>query len=948
MEKTRQELQQEIDMLRREIKVAREAAEITSDFVVKQFEQTERMLHRFQSADGERQAVLDAATQLSIIATDLGGTIKLFSKGASTLLGYTPDEMVGQCNILSLHLPVELDHYGKKVSGVDGSNLRNMKVFDQFVKQKQTYAHEWKYLCKDGGRLPVSLSVTSLDNPDGRLVGYLFTAMDMTAQKQMERELINSKEVAESANASRGEFLARMSHEIRTPMNGIIGMSSLLQKTLLEPKQHDYVEKILGSANALLHLVSDILDFSKVDAGKLQMEEVSFYLGDVLDSVTNVVGMKAEEKGIEFLFDIDPQISGKLIGDPLRLGQVLMNLAGNAVKFTEQGEIVISVKEEERYQDESILRFAVRDSGIGLEQEQIKRLFSAFSQADDSITRKYGGTGLGLAICKQLTELMGGTIWVESLPGKGSEFLFTAKLKVSVENQKSEMGGGQPLSGLRALVVDDNESVREVLAAMLLSFGINVDSATDGISAITSLDMAVEQGRPYDVILLDLKMPGDGGVETAERIKSRDSHAAVPIVLMATAIGCEAVGGESGHIGFDSFLVKPVYASEMYTTLLKVLTIDDPSALQNDKEQVQDSDLDQIRGAHILLVDDNSINQQVAFEFLEDAGMVVTVAVDGKQCLAALDRQSFDLIFMDIQMPEMDGLEATRRIRLNEKYQDLPIIAMTAHVMAGDREKSLAAGMNEHIPKPLTQAVLYQALQQWLPVKKTAEYIPRAGLVTAKKEKDIPLPVIAGIDKGAALRHLGHKKHLFVAMLCDFRRNYRALPGLLRQCAAHGQWDDIRAKAHSIKGVANYIGATALMKSVVILDDALTQGKREEARNLLDIFILNLENTLSSLAVLPGPPQDSISGQEERCLVQKKAGDGREIEDALTFLVCQLEKGEVAVEEQFVAVRHIAAGNELDDQLNTIGTLINDIEYEEAADIARALLKKIMQQNTMS
>ena len=440
MEKTRTEMQREIDMLRGEIKVAREAAEITADFVVKQFEQTESMLHRFQTANSERQAVLDAATQLSIIATDLDGTIQLFSKGASTLLGYNSAEMIDKCSILSLHLAEELDHYGKKVSSVSGtagSGLHDMKVFDQFVKQKHSRAQEWFYVCKDGTHLPVSLSITSLYNPDGRVVGYLFTAMDMTLQKQMERELIHSKELAESANASKGDFLARMSHEIRTPMNGIIGMASLLQKTPLEPRQHNYTEKVLNSANTLLRLINDILDFSKIDAGKLQLEEVPFCLEDILGNIVNVVGMQAEKKGLEFIFQIDPQVANILIGDPLRLGQVLMNLAGNAVKFTDRGEIVISVTLENRFEDELTLRFSVRDSGIGLQQEQIENLFSAFSQADDSITRKYGGTGLGLAICKQLTELMGGEIWARSRLGIGTDFIFTAKLRASVDNQRT-------------------------------------------------------------------------------------------------------------------------------------------------------------------------------------------------------------------------------------------------------------------------------------------------------------------------------------------------------------------------------------------------------------------------------------------------------------------------------------------------------------------------------
>ncbi|MEE4314593.1 MAG: response regulator, partial [Desulfofustis sp.] len=709
MEKSREELQQEINMLRQEIRVAREAAQTTADFVVRQFEQTERMLHRFQVANAERQAVLDAATQLSIIATDLDGTIRLFSKGAATLLGYRPTEMIGTRTILSLHLPEELQRYGEKISGVGGSLLRGMEVFDQIVKQKQSRAREWVYLRKDGTHLPVSLSVTQLLNPDGRVAGYLFAAMDMTLQKEMEGALIEAKEAAESANASKGDFLARMSHEIRTPMNGIIGMASLLEKTALESKQRNYVEKLIGSANTLLHLINDILDFSKIDAGRLHLEKVLFNLEDILGNVANVVGMQAEKKGLEFLFRVDPQVPHQLIGDPLRLGQILMNLAGNAVKFTERGEIVISVGLERRQGNDLAIRFSVKDSGIGLATEQIGSLFSAFSQADDSITRRYGGTGLGLAICKQLTELMGGTIRVESEPGKGAEFIFTARLQCPERQSLARPRLLEQLGGLRALVVDDNSIARDVLASMLRSLKIEVDTAVDGESAIALLEEQTRAGQSYDVILLDWIMPGIDGIETARRIKANAEIARIPAMLMVTANAREDAYVEAKNAGLDAFLLKPVYASIMHDTLLDIIGLETGSEVNGGTERNQQVDLDDISGARILLVDDNVINQEVAAEFLHNVGMAVTIAGNGRQALQVLEEQSFDLVLMDIQMPEMDGLEATRRIRRKPLLRNLPIIAMTAHAMTGDRDKSLAAGMNDHITKPIDQKILYQA-----------------------------------------------------------------------------------------------------------------------------------------------------------------------------------------------------------------------------------------------
>jgi two-component system, sensor histidine kinase and response regulator len=943
MEKTRAEMQVEIDMLRREIKVAREAAEITSDFVVKQFEQTQKMLHRFQTADAERQAVLDAATQLSIIATDLNGTIQLFSKGASTLLGYNPSEMINKCNILSLHLADELDHYGQKVSqesGMPGSSLHDMDVFDQFVKQKRSRAQEWFYVCKDGTYLPVSLSITSLYNPLGHVVGYLFTAMDMTLQKQMESELIQAKDLAESANASKGNFLARMSHEIRTPMNGIIGMATLLQKTALDLKQYNYADKLLGSANTLLRLINDILDFSKIDAGKLQLEEVHFNLEDILGNIANVVGMQAEKKGLELLFQIDPRVENNLTGDPLRLGQVLMNLAGNAVKFTDKGEIVISVTMEERMKTEVTFRFSVRDSGIGLQQEQISRLFSAFSQADDSITRKYGGTGLGLAICKQLTELMGGKIWVESEPGKGAEFIFTVRLRLTENVRERPPKSVEFLQGLRALVVDDNEAARNVLSAMLTSFKIDVDTAVDGKSAIACLEQAIQQGRPYDVVLLDWIMPGIDGIETARQIKANASLAQVPAMLMVTANGREEAYLEARNVGLDGFLLKPVYASVMYNMLLDILGIETTSRPQAVKAQAQTADLVDIQGAHILLVDDNSINQEVATEFLKAAGIVVSIASNGQECLDALHNSSYDLILMDIQMPVMDGLEATRRIRRNSQFRDLPIIAMTAHAMTGDRDISLAAGMNDHITKPIDPIKLYQTLKEWISVKQPAALPKKSRQIpSVRVPDDVALPSLPGIDQAEALKALNYNKQLFFKMLYDFKKSYSSLPTLLRELINEGNFQEIQDKAHTIKGIAGYIGSSLLMNAAQKLEDTLRNDQREDAANHLVSFIDTLDGILSSLSTLPALKE--TLAQEKNSPVRDVMGI--EIEKPIQLLIGQLARGEVAAEEQFAAVEKILAGTGFDEQLKTIADLIDDIEYERAVEMTESLLNKVRQ-----
>ncbi len=937
MGKGREELLAENELLRQEIRVAREAADITSELVVRQFEQTEQMLRRFQIADGERQAVLDGATQLSIISTDLSGTINMFSQGAITLLGYTAAEMIGSRTILSLHRKEELENYGREIAGVVESTLSGMQVFDQYVKQKRARAREWTYIRKDGSFLPVSLSITGLLDAEGRMIGYLFTAMDMTVRKELEEKLIEAKEMAESANNSKGDFLARMSHEIRTPMNAVIGMSYLLQKTELTHKQEDYVEKILSSANNLLGLINDILDFSKIDAGKLKLESISFDLEDVLGHLINVVGLHAEKKGLEFLFRVEPDVPCNLEGDPLRLGQVLMNLANNAIKFTERGEIVIAVCREKSFTDSVELRFTVHDSGIGLSPAQIDQIFDAFTQADDSITRKYGGTGLGLAICRQLIDMMDGRIWIESEPGQGTDFNFTARFALSSERCNRNLDVAESFKGLHALVVDDNEIARDVLSSMLTSLRMKVDCAEDGREALAKLKKSAEAGSPYDVVLLDWIMPGMDGIETARRIKEDADLARVPAMLMVTANGREEARIEAERIGLDAFLIKPVYASVMYDTLLQLLGIEAASAPRISRKKIDNTlGLLAIRGARILLVEDNPINQQVATEFLKDAGMVVEIAASGQEAIDAVAAKSFDMVLMDIQMPGMDGLEATRRIRKNNKLRDLPIVAMTAHAMVGDREKSLTAGMNDHVNKPVEPAVLYATLQRWIPARQVG--VTPAPAFPAEEDSEHcaefeQLPDMPGIDKVKGLRSLNNKARLFLTMLHDFRVNFSGTPKIIRQWAAAGAWQETRAKVHTIRGVAGYIGASRLLESAGALEDALKSKKIDEATTLLPSFLAALDEALNSLASLP---ERKAAPKKPPGLAQK-GFDPRGCREKLEILIRKLRQGELVPDELITEIE-----TELSDQYKAQATrlveLLDDIEYEAAAGVAAEIL----------
>ena len=990
-----QELIKENRMLRREIKVAREAAAITARLVVKQFEKTEKSLHRTAAANSQRQAILEAATQLSIIATNLSGNITLFNRGAENLLGYAPGEMMGQ-QIDRLHLLSELRQYAQKLAIKTPETPAAVTVFDQHVKQQIVHASEWTYLCKKGTHLPVNLSVTAFYNARGRMKGYLFTAMDMSSQKQMQQELIQAMETAESANASKGDFLARMSHEIRTPMNGIIGMAYLMEKTSLTRTQKNYLDKIHSSARTLLNLINDILDFSKIDAGKLTLESIEFQLEDVLVDLYNAIGFQAEEKELEFLFHMDDSLPPQLMGDPLRLGQILINLAGNAIKFTQAGEIIISAtcteigtgpaphtafndmtpRTEPPAPDSSadlpwaMLTFSVKDSGIGLAPDQLDLLFEAFSQADGSTTRKYGGTGLGLSICSQLVQMMGGEIRVDSTPGKGTTFTFTVMMQHTTGRHLPGRLTKTRFQGLRALVVDDNQAARQLLANMLTSFHMQVDTACDGKTALARLKKARQENRPYDVILLDWIMPEMDGIETARRIFRDKTLAKIPAMLMVTANSREEARQKGKKIGIKAFLTKPVYPSMIFDTLIQVLdTRDRSDDLSGPAQPLPRFSPGQMTGARILLTEDNPINQEVAAGLLMDMGVDVHIAENGRICLEKLMENPYDLILMDIQMPEMDGLETTRRIRQDPRFSALPVIAMTAHAMTGDREKSLDAGMNDHITKPVEPTALCDMLQRFLP--KNKQPAPAAGDPAAGPKKTITwttsgsggtsfrdkganlpadLPAMAGIDPDQALNHV--TPAMLIKLLYDFKNTYQDLPEKITACQAENDLETIRTTAHTIKGVAGYIGALSLQRAAGEMETFLKQaqaGRRDTDSTLpasdriIQGFITEIRTVLNSLGQLP--PVSPAGGQpvpSDRDFRGVTGADGHlplteKEKKVIQHFSDLLINGEFTAEGLLPDIQAILTRCGFQAELAQIRELMDDIEYDSAAQIIKRL-----------
>jgi two-component system sensor histidine kinase/response regulator len=700
----------------------------------------------------------------------------------------------------------------------------------------------------DGQQAMFHTVVSPLWDENGDPQGLLGISRNITERKKTEDEIRRAKELAEDATRMKSDFLANMSHEIRTPMNAIIGLSHLVLKTELTARQRDYISKVQTSGQHLLGVINDILDFSKVEAGKLDLENADFELERLLDNTSNLISEKCHGKGLELVFEVAPDVPPNLVGDSLRLGQVLLNYTNNAVKFTDKGEIFISVRASERTETDVLLHFRVQDTGIGLTPEQIGRLFQSFSQADTSTTRKFGGTGLGLAICKRLAELMGGEVGVESEFGKGSTFWFSARLGIGTVRQR-ELLPNPDLRGRRALVVDDNDHARAVIVDMLETMTFKATQAGSGPAAVEEVRLAAMQGRPYDVVYLDWRMPGMDGMETARRIKSL-GLASPPMFLMVTAFGREEMLKEAEAIGIQNVLVKPVNPSILFDTTISVLGgRRDAGATEAAAQVPTDTRLAALRGARILLVEDNDINQQVARELLEDSGLVVEVADNGRIALTMAQQAPFDLVFMDMQMPVMDGVEATRELRKIARLAKLPIVAMTANAMEQDRRKCMDAGMNDFLVKPIDPADLCAVLLRWVrprqaaPLAATAPPAPIATRPAAAGAADLPQG-IPGLDTALGLSRMVGKKPLYLAMLRRYAAGQKDAVGQIRTALAASDKATAERLAHTLKGVSGNVGAVEVQNRAGAGEQALRDG---QAPAEVEAHLQSLEVPLAQL-----------------------------------------------------------------------------------------------------
>ncbi len=980
------QISRENEMLREEIRVAREAAEITASLVVKQFEETEKILRRFQVANAQRKAVLNSATRIAIIATDIRGIIQVFNTGAENLLGYRASEVIKTETPALFLLDSELVRHSRKLSEATGRRITGViDILLEYGVRNSAEQMEWTHVRKNGSYFPVNMSVNGLRRPDGVLSGILLIADDISDRKQAEaalrkardeleirvekrtgqlakanrelqteirerriaeealrasekkyrgifenategifqttpdgklvtanpamvrimgydseeemirlvtnirdqlyvnpekrdelresmlrngyvknfetrfyrkdgdiihislsghlvrdehgrpiqyegileditqrkrtEELKIAKEAAEAATRAKSDFLANMSHEIRTPLNGALGMIGLLMDTPLDDEQRRYAEMARLSGDALSSLINDILDFSKIEAGKLDMEMLDFNLRALLDDFAVMMAVRAHEKDLEFVCAAAPEVPALLQGDPGRLRQILINLAGNAIKFTEQGEIAVRATAASETDETVVIRFSVRDTGIGIPAEKQERLFESFTQLDSSANRRYGGTGLGLAISRQLADLMGGDIGVNSEAGSGSEFWFTARFAKQGDISQ-EAGPPARIGGARILVVDDNATNREVLKTRLESWGARTAEAGDGPEALQVLYRSMEQGDPFDAAILDMQMPGMDGALLGKTIKNDELLKGVRLVMM-TSQGRRGDAGEMAAIGFAAYLTKPLKESELFDSLAAVLA--GQSALKKapsiiTRHSVRELRREQIR---ILLAEDNIVNQQVALGILKNLGLHGEVAADGAEVLKALQANTYDIILMDIQMPKMDGIQTTRAIRegrAGETAKAVHIIAMTAHAMQGDREMCMEAGMNDYISKPVEPLALADALNRWLKERaddsNEGDPIPHASSLDASAE----IPVL---DKTALLNRLMHKEDLVRSVVHGFLEDMPQRMEALQNSIESEDFQTLRHLVHSIKGASANLSGESFCRTAAEMEDRL-------------------------------------------------------------------------------------------------------------------------------
>ena len=746
------------------------------------------------------------------------------------LFGFDAEELTGQ----STRIMYASEGDYESIGAIAYSELGKHGVFCGEVRFRRRDGEI--LLCRFSARLiepgdPAGLSVWLID--------------DITPRKEAERTLIEAKRQAEEATRTKSMFLANMSYEIRTPMNAVIGLSSLMLKMELPPKAWDYTNKIHAAGSALLETLDDILDFSKIEAGILELEHTDFHIDTVLDHVTTLLGGKAREKGLELLFDVPPSVPRELNGDPLRLGQILTNLVGNAIKFTTHGQIVVRLRELTFDTCGTVLRFEVQDTGMGMSAAQTSTLFQPFPHADSSTSHNFGGAGLGLSIYRRLVELMGGKIWVTSSPGVGSTFAFTARFNHGVVIEEPRHSIPVFLAGMHVLIAADNPAAQEVHAQSLAAFNFRIDFASSGTETFDAV-LLHDATDPYRIVLMDLQVPDDG-LDASRRIRACTTLRASPDIVMVTASGCinlrneaEAAGvvmvTASGYInlrneaeaaGVDVLLSKPVSQAALENALLSLLPLTEEVSSRQ-RETTVERNYDELRGRRVLLVEDNEVNQQIVATLLKSKGLLVDIANNGREALSLLVETglAYEAVLMDLQMPEMDGYETTSRLRANSRFQSLPIIALTAHTMREERQRCLDAGMNDHVTKPLDPNALFDALLRWCGKQDAKDRIAQEAPTSVDYDSNIP--AIPGLDMAHGLKRVAGDRQLYSKLFAQFLDAQTDAMPRIKKLLETGEIQSARDMLHTLAGAAGNLGAKEIWRLATELEHALSTGEQSE------------------------------------------------------------------------------------------------------------------------
>ena len=886
------------------------------------------MTKRKQAEDALRdsemrmRSITDSAYD-AILMMDPEGNISYWNPAAERIFGYSSNEALGE----NLHRFIVPKKYHKA----------HDKAFPKFVKTGEGKAVgktlDMTAIRKDKTKVFVQLSLSAVKMSSGwHSIGII---RDVTEQKQSEEELMKAKTIAEEATKAKSEFLANMSHEIRTPMNAVIGFAGLMKKTELTAKQQDYINKIDSSAKSLLGIINDILDFSKMEAGKLKLEDVDFHLDDVLDNIMNMNSNKAAEKDIELINSIGNNVPRLLRGDPLRLGQILLNLVNNAVKFTEKGHVMMKtelIKEEEH---RCQIKFSVIDTGIGLTNGQKNKLFSAFSQADSSVTRRFGGTGLGLTISKRLVEMMKGKIDVQSEFGTGSTFSVLIDFVTQAEDECRIIYDTEKLRDIKVLIVDDNEMARDILKEQVGAFGINALGVASGSEAIFELRKE-SLTDPYDLVILDWRMPEMDGIEVAKKIMSDKKIKYRPKIILVSAFGRDEVVKQAEKIGVNTFLMKPINQSLLLDTIMNMFELDMKDIpIRCDVRENEDTN-NRIDGFKILLVEDNIINQEVAIEILSSAGANVEIANNGKEAVKAVKTKNYDVVLMDLQMPVMGGYEATKLIREDAKNKKLPIIAMTAHAMQGVKEDCIAAGMNDYVSKPIDPNGLFSTIRKWAePIyKEKTEQQAMPDAIEGHEKKGVELPdSIPGVDIQAGISRLNGNVKLYKKLLVAFGSNYSSCSIDIRKSIENNNVEDAMRHVHTLKGVAGNISANDIHDIAQKLELELSK----EAAENYDILLNNLDTALKSLNAIVSGLGDEAKPEVEN---NEKIFDLQEVEPVLRELAHLVWEDNIDAENTLEELKKLC-GSRFTKEMALITKSIENFDFEAAKLPLNEIAKKI-------